>query len=86
MAAHAGMSRSSFSQRFKDFVGQSAGSYATRWKLLNAQLALRTNDDLIDKIAFTNGYVSAAAFSRAFNTAFGETPTQCRRKVKHSSP
>lgn len=85
MAAYAGMSRSSFSQRFKDLVGQSAGSYATRWKLLKARLALRTNNDPIDKIAFANGYVSAAAFSRAFNTTFGETPTQCRRKMKHTS-
>lgn len=85
MAAHAGMSRSSFSQRFKELVGQSAGSYATRWKLLNARLALRSNNDPIEKIAFANGYVSATAFSRAFNTTFGETPTQCRQKARHSS-
>lgn len=85
LAVCAGMSRSSFSQQFKELVGQSAGSYATRWKLLKARDAVMSRDDSIEKIAFNNGYVSATAFSRAFNAAFGETPTQCRHKARQAS-
>lgn len=85
MAVQAGMSRSSFSQRFKELVGQSAGSYATRWKLLKARLALKSTNDPIEQIAHKNGYVSATAFSRAFNTTFGETPTQCRQNARRNS-
>ena len=85
MAVHVGMSRSSFSQRFKELVGQSAGSYATRWKLLKARLALTSTSHPIEQIAYKNGYVSATAFSRAFNTTFGETPTQCRQNARRNA-
>ncbi len=80
MAKLAGMSRSSFSQQFKLLVGQSAGSYATRWKLLNARSAIKNSMKPIETIAFSSGYSSATAFSRAFHTMFGETPSECRQK------
>ena len=85
LAACANMSRSSFSQRFKELVGQSAGSYATRWKLLKARKAVMSTEYSIENIAYSTGYISATAFSRAFNATFGETPTQCRHNAKKAS-
>lgn len=82
MAVEAGMSRSSFSKQFKDLVGQSAGSYSTQWKLLKARSAVACSNDPIEKIAFSHGYQSATAFTRAFHATFGETPTQCRQRIK----
>lgn len=82
MAAETGMSRSSFSKHFKELVGQSAGSYSTQWKLLKAKSAVTNSSTSIEKIAFTHGYQSATAFTRAFHSTFGETPTQCRQRVK----
>ncbi len=86
MAAKTGMSRSSFSKHFKELVGQSAGSYSTQWKLLKAKSAVTNSNASIEKIAFAHGYQSATAFTRAFHSMFGETPTQCRQRTKAEDP
>ena len=80
LATLAGMSRSSFLQHFKNLMGQSAGAYSTRWKLLKARYALNDTNTSIESIAFSAGYNSATAFSRAFHSHFSETPTQCRNE------
>ena len=81
LAGIAGMSRSSFLDHFKALMGQSAGAYATRWKLLQARAALAATTTSIEGIASSAGYSSATAFSRAFQSHFQETPTQYRNKV-----
>lgn len=78
LAAIAGMSRSSFSHHFKDQVGQSAGAYATRWKLLKSRTALNQTNDPVETIAISAGYNSTSAFSRAFHGCFGLSPTEFR--------
>lgn len=79
LAELAGMSRSSFLHHFKEKVGQSAGAYATTWKLLKARAALGSRDQLIESIALDAGYQSASAFTRAFQKHFGTTPSEYRK-------
>jgi len=85
LAALAGMSRSSFLHHFKAIVGQSAGAYATRWRLLKARSELCETKNSVENIAFSAGYHSATAFSRAFHSHFGKTPTQYRAEKNRYS-
>ena len=80
LAEMAGMSRSSFLKHFKDNVGQTAGAYATCWKLLKARAALNAEDQSIENIALNAGYQSASAFTRAFQNYFGATPSRIRQR------
>jgi len=84
LAELAGMSRSSFLHHFKALIGQSAGAYTTRWKLLKARAALSDTKQSVESIGFAAGYNSATAFSRAFHSHFGETPTQHRSNVREN--
>ena len=84
MAELAGMSRSSFLHHFKRLMGQSAGAYATRWKLLKARSKLSETKASVESIALSAGYNSATAFSRAFLAHFGETPSQFRLQAEDS--
>ncbi|MEP3639666.1 MAG: AraC family transcriptional regulator [Paracoccaceae bacterium] len=79
LAAIAGMSRSSFATKFKQHVGQTAGEYASTWRLLKARLALQDSRKTIDQVAHEHGYASASAFSRAFRDALGVSPSHARK-------
>lgn len=72
------MSRSGFSSRFTDLVGESPKHYVTRWRMQVAEERLRTTDTSILEIARTLGYGSEAAFSRAFKRVVGTPPSKVR--------
>jgi len=74
------MSRSGFSSRFTDMVGESPKQYVTRWRMQVAEERLRTTDASILEIASSLGYGSEAAFSRAFKRVVGVPPSQLRQK------
>ena len=82
LAAIAGMSRSSFASKFKQHVGQTAGEYASTWRLLKARQALQDRRKTIDQVAHEHGYASASAFSRAFRDALGMSPSHARKSDK----
>lgn len=75
----AGMSRSGFSARFTDLLGEAALQYVVDWRMRLARERLRTTSDSVATIAAQVGYVSEAAFFRAFKRAFGLTPGEVRR-------
>jgi len=79
LAAHAGMSRSSFAQRFRETVGTPAMDYLTRWRMLLASDRLETSADPISVIAPSLGYESESAFSTAFKRIMGCSPRQYGR-------
>ncbi len=79
LAREVGMSRSSFADRFADLMGQGPMSYLTDWRLQKALALLETNSVNVQQIASQTGYQSPAAFTRAFASKFGETPTQYRQ-------
>jgi AraC-like DNA-binding protein len=56
LARVAGMSRTAFTARFKDLVGQPPLAYAIQWRMALAKDALRTTDRAIGELAFVFGY------------------------------
>jgi AraC-like DNA-binding protein len=79
LAGIAGMSRSSFADRFASLIGAAPLHYQTRWKLLLANEMLKRADTRVSDVARRVGYDSDAAFSRAFKAQFGLAPALARR-------
>jgi AraC-like DNA-binding protein len=78
LAGVAGMSRSSFAERFSALVKEPPLSYHSRWRLTLALGLLRQADSRVSDVARKVGYDSDAAFSRAFKAQFGIAPVQAR--------
>jgi len=79
LAERAGMSRSSFAQRFKEKVGEAPMEYVTRWRMLLAGDRLSNSSDPVSVIALSLGYESESAFSTAFKRVMGCSPRQYSR-------
>jgi AraC-like DNA-binding protein len=80
LASVAGMSRSTFAQRFKQVVGASPMDYLTRWRMLLAGDRLRNSGNSIASIGLSIGYESESAFSTAFKRAMACSPRQFQRR------
>lgn len=78
LAKAVGMSRSGFSARFTDLVGESAMRYLTQWRMQLARMQLQETSDSLAVLAERFGYQSEAAFSRAFKRMIGESPGSVR--------
>jgi AraC-like DNA-binding protein len=74
LARIAGMSRSSFSERFTALVGRSPLRYQNEWRLTLARGMLSRRQARIGEIGLSVGYESEAAFSRAYKALFGHSP------------
>ncbi len=74
LAARAGMSRSSFCERFNALVGRSPLRYQNEWRLALARDLLIKRGARVGEIGFSIGYESEAAFSRAYKALFGHSP------------
>ncbi len=80
LARIATMSRSSFSTRFTQTVGEAPIAYLTRWRMNVAQSRLLEEDITAARLAAELGYQSEAAFNRAFTRIIGHTPGSVRRQ------
>jgi len=85
LAERAGMSRSSFAQKFKETVGKSPMEYLTRWRMLLAADKLENSADPVSVIALALGYESESAFSTAFKRVMGCSPRQYSRSRNPAS-
>jgi AraC-like DNA-binding protein len=79
LAERAGMSRTSFTLKFRDTVGTSPMEYLTRWRMLRAGDSLVNSDDPVCAISLSVGYESESAFSAAFRKVMGCSPRQYGR-------
>lgn len=79
LAGRAGMSRSSFFQRFTELVGEPPARYLARWRMWVAADLLRREDLSLAELAERVGYASEDAFSRVFKKVVGMSPAQYRR-------
>jgi AraC-like DNA-binding protein len=86
LASRAGMSRSTFAEKFKERVGASPMEYLTRWRMLLAGDRLATSADPIAAIALSLGYESESAFSTAFKRVMASSPRQYTRAHQTPSP
>jgi AraC family transcriptional regulator, alkane utilization regulator len=83
LASRVSLSRSAFSAKFKQLVGEPPMQYLTRVRLTKAAALLRTHPATLVEIALSIGYDSEVAFSKAFKRYFGMAPgayRQGRRK------
>lgn len=83
LAGLAGMSRSSFAERFASLIGAAPLHYQTRWRLLLANEMLKRPAVRVSDVARRVGYDSDAAFSRAFKAQFGHAPVMARGASGH---
>ena len=79
LARTAGMSRSAFSARFTQLVGETALRFLTQWRMRLAHTRLRETREPLSVVAERIGYESEAAFCRAFKRVFGVSPGSVRR-------
>lgn len=85
LARAAGMSRTSFAERFRAVAGVPPLTYLTRWRMLLAQRALRTGEVGVGSLADELGYASESAFSTAFKREVGESPLRYRRRIREQA-
>jgi AraC-like DNA-binding protein len=79
LARRATMSRSAFSARFVELVGDTPMHYLAAWRLQKAATRLRDSDAAIAEIAAAVGYDSEPAFHKAFKRHVGVTPGAYRK-------
>lgn len=79
LARHIGMSRSGFSAKFTELVGESVKSYLTHWRMQLASYKLKQGGCSIADLALQLGYQSEAAFSRAFKRVMGLSPSAVKQ-------
>lgn len=79
LAEVACMSRSAFSARFTELVGEPAMRYLTHWRLQLARIQILQGEEPLSFLALRVGYQSEAAFCRAFKREFGVSPGSLRR-------
>lgn len=72
------LSRSAFSARFTQLVGEPPMKYLTRWRMHTATRLLN-NGATVETIARQLGYDSEVAFRKAFKRAAGIPPARYRR-------
>jgi AraC-like DNA-binding protein/mannose-6-phosphate isomerase-like protein (cupin superfamily) len=80
LARTVGMSRTLFSARFRELVGQPPIRYLTTVRLGRAAGYLATTDANLSTIARRTGYDSEASLSKAFKRAYGRSPGDYRHR------
>jgi AraC family transcriptional regulator len=71
-----------FHRVFSGMVGESVKSYIRRLKLERAACQLLFTHQLVTEIAFTAGYDSLEAFTRAFQELFEKSPSRYREEER----
>lgn len=79
MARVAGMSRTVFAERFRELMGMTPMQYLTTWRMQKARQLLTKTEEPVIRVAEEAGYLSEAAFARAFKQHFEVAPATYRR-------
>jgi AraC-like DNA-binding protein len=82
LAGEVAMSRSTFSERFTQLVGEPVMHYLARWRMQLALAWFETQETSIADAAVRLGYRSEAAFKRAFRRYTGIPPGAVRRQTQ----
>ena len=86
LARAAAMSRTAFTERFREIAGTPPRTYLNNWRMLVAQRELSSGDIRIRSLALDLGYASESAFSTAFKRSVGESPLRYRARVQGMQP
>ena len=79
LAQRVGLSRSTFAERFVEYVGMPAIQYLAQWRMTLATKLLEDDEFSIAQAGAEVGYESEAAFNRAFKKYVGTAPGAWRR-------
>lgn len=79
LASESAMSRTAFTNRFRQLTGYSPINYLMMWRMELACVKLKLNRESISEIAESIGYVSIPSFSLAFRRYTGMSPGAWRR-------
>jgi transcriptional regulator GlxA family with amidase domain len=82
MAAHAGMSVRTFTRRFREETGETAGTWLARARVDRARDLLETTDLPIDRVAARAGFGTTASFRQHLAAAVGLSPMSYRRRFR----
>ena len=74
LARQAGMSRSSFAERFARVIGMTPLNYLLQWRIAVAKNMLAREQMSVAETALAVGYQSASGFSTAFSRETGRSP------------
>ncbi len=85
LAKEVAMSRSAFSAKFSQMVGNSVKRYLTKLRMQIARNNIEKHSTSLTVIAEQLGYASEAAFSRAFKRIFGVPPGSFRNAKDEAS-
>ena len=83
LARECGLSRSGFSARFSQLVGNSVKRYLTEWRMRLAHQRLQQQSVPLIVLAEELGYQSEAAFSRAFKRIMGFSPIRVQNRLSN---
>ncbi|MFF0829241.1 helix-turn-helix domain-containing protein [Brevibacillus sp. NPDC003359] len=82
VASAAGYSKYHFQRLFFHVTGETVGQYISKRRLTEAAKALSLKQKSVTEVAFTYGFDSHEAFTRAFTKRFGLPPSTLRRSGK----
>lgn len=82
MAAHAGMSIRTFTRRFRDETGETAGTWLTRVRVERARHLLESTDLPVDRVAADSGFGTTASLRQHLAAAVGLSPLAYRRTYR----
>lgn len=85
LAHEVGLSRTTFADRFAQYVGLPPMQYLARWRMQLAARQLETPGLSIGQVASNVGYESEAAFNRAFKKLIGTPPGEWRKSGRLSN-
>ncbi len=82
LAREAGLSRSLFAERFLAATGTTPARYLTELRMRLAVQYITHEGQALETVAFSLGYQSLAAFSRAFKRITGQPPGALRATAR----
>lgn len=82
LAAHARMSRRTFTRRFRDEMGLSPGQWLILQRVELARRLLETSDLPVDGVALRAGFGTAASLRQHLQVAIGVSPMAYRRTFR----
>jgi AraC-like DNA-binding protein len=86
LASMAGVNRSYFSTAFSEQVGLSPQQYMTKVRMAKATELLAETTATVTEIAYSLGYASPFAFTRAFARHYGKPPSDYRKRLENNEP
>ncbi len=82
LAGRAGMSVRTFTRRFRDETGETAGTWLLRVRVDHARHLLETTDLPVDRVAERSGFGTAASLRQHLTAAVGMPPLAYRRTYR----